>query len=96
MILILGELVSLIVFKILNFSNLKDYFNNEFEDDEDLYDDPFDATEKVSKATPMLNQNGHKLSDRHQYLLKEAYLHPYEKFHKVEKAKQQLDHLVQK
>ena len=49
-ILILGEILSLIVFKLLNVSNLKDYFNDDFEDEEEGLDDPYDTSVRMKTS----------------------------------------------
>ena len=51
-ILIIGEIISLIMFKILNVSNLNNYFNDDYDDDDEGLD--FDATEKFIKVPSKL------------------------------------------
>lgn len=95
-ILVMGEALSLIIFKVLNVVNLKSYFNDEFDedDDEEYYNDATDRSKRLMEAKDFKSEI--HLSSEHIIALKESFQHPYETFHRVEKAKSMLNSLERK
>ena len=69
----MGEALSLIVFKVLNVVNLKQYFNDEFDedDDEEYYNDATDRSKRLMGAKDFKSEI--HLSPEHIIALKESF-----------------------
>lgn len=60
-----------------------------------MVDNEWEPKFNILRTSTKLFQ-ANKLSDKHQLIMKEAYLHPYEKYTKQENAKRQLNVLLKK
>ncbi|CDW80277.1 integral membrane protein [Stylonychia lemnae] len=101
-ILLVGEILYMIVFRIFSLSELREAFKQvlyEQEDEEEDEEDNLKQREKFSKllSSKTLARKDKKfkvrLSDKNIAIIKDAYLHPYEKYQKQENAKRLLNGL---
>jgi hypothetical protein len=97
-ILLLGEILYMIIFRVFSLSDLKEALRELLKEQQDTHVQfSQEVTSLLKSRTLDLDDQAHlALSEKHEIVLKDAYLHPYEKYHKEENARRQLNIFLKK
>ena len=97
-ILLFGEVLYMVVFRLFSLAELKEAFREILT--QQVEEDDYAKNTRITqllKAKTFKKEAGIKnLSEKHKIVLKNAYLHPYEKYYKQENAKRQLNIFLKK
>lgn len=90
-ILLFGEILYMFIFRLFSLSELREALRELLQEQHSEEDDPHNFIKANSflktKTLDLRDKAKGGLSEKHKIILKDAYLHPYEKYYKEENAK---------